>query len=121
MKDKNDINIEFDLLLQNLNQGYVALEPIFDNDNIIDFKFIKINDFGAKILNTTVENLLGKTLVEYDPSLKDRALIKALKEVFLSSKKRTIKGHFFKDTFPNIDLYLELNIYKSLDFVIILF
>ncbi|HEY9189074.1 MAG TPA: PAS domain S-box protein [Ignavibacteria bacterium] len=121
MKDKNDINIEFDLLLQNLNQGYVALEPIFDNDNIIDFKFIKINDFGAKILNTTVENLLGKTLVEYDPSLKDRALIKALKEVFLSSNKRTIKGHFFKDTFPNIDLYLELNIYKSLDFVIILF
>ncbi len=121
MKDKNDINIEFDLLLQNLNQGYVAFEPIFDNDNIVDFKFVKINDFGAKILNTTCANLLGKTLLEYDPSLKDRALIKAFKEVFLTNKKRTLKGHFFKDTFPNIDLYLELNIYKSLDFIIILF
>jgi two-component system, cell cycle sensor histidine kinase and response regulator CckA len=121
MKAKNNRDLEFNLLIENLNQGYATLDPVYENGIIVDFRCIEINDLGLKLFNSTRESLVGNTLIGFDPTLKERALIRTMKDVFLTGNKKKINGHFFKGADPKVDVDLELTIYKIDDLAAILF
>ncbi len=121
MKVKNDRFVEYNLLIENLDQGYALLEPVFNNDDISDFRIEIINEAGCKILDSTREVIQNLRLTEI-PSLNGlEKLIPVFKSVFFSGEKKILLESFCHSFDRELQKDLELTLYKSDSFLAVLF
>jgi signal transduction histidine kinase len=79
-----------------------VLEPVFEKDKIIDFRFKLTNQAYANYANTTSESLKGKTVGEVFPGYFETASFAKSVETFTTGKPETFEIHYDKD---GLDLY----------------
>lgn len=64
---------QFENLFQNLNANFVVIKLVRDeNGDPEDFIFTRINKHASEIMQVTEEEIIGTTLTEFFPDIKDR-------------------------------------------------
>jgi len=81
-------------MVENMNSGVAIYQPINDGE---DFKIINFNKAAEKITNTSVSNILGKTLLSKFPNMDKSPLFIALQTVNKSGIDLQIPPFFYKD------------------------
>jgi PAS domain S-box-containing protein len=112
MKDKNKMDTYFNTLIENFDLGFAIFEPKFENNEIVNFKCIEMNDYGLKALGTNKENVIGNILTNFDATLQINIFFNYLKEAFLASHKINTRCHFSKKDNPNSITHFDLTFYK---------
>lgn len=79
-----------------------VLEPVFENDKIVDFRFKMTNEAFAAYANTTPEKLRGKRVGEVFPGYYQTSSFTKPIETFLTGKPDTWELHYNQD---GLDLY----------------
>lgn len=70
-------------VLENMQIPVAVIEPQFNNINeIFDFSYVFINDYGSKSYSLLKENILGKTLLELFPFYTNNGVFDKLKSVY---------------------------------------
>jgi signal transduction histidine kinase len=95
-----------------------VLQPIFDKDEIVDFRFKLTNQAYASYANATPQEIQGKKVGEVFPGYFETASFTNSVETYRTGKPLTFEVHYDKD---GLDLYNLMNTAKLEDEVIIHF
>ena len=94
-------------LIEHLPSGVAVYRAV---DEGKDFEFLDFNTAAEQITNSKKEELVGKTLVENFPNMKETPLFKALVQVYKTDKEVHIPPFFYKD--KQREGWRENSIYK---------
>jgi PAS domain S-box-containing protein len=97
----------FRKMIDNMPSG-VAIYKAVDNAN--DFEFIELNKKAEEFTKTSKEEVIGHTLLEKFPNMKDGQLVKSLKKISKDGINIYIPPFFYKD--EQRQGWRENNIYK---------
>ncbi|MCD6091797.1 MAG: PAS domain S-box protein, partial [Bacteroidales bacterium] len=97
----------FRKLIDTMPSGLAIYLPVNNGD---DFRFVDINKEAEKITNSTKKELIGHTLLEKFPNMKDGHLIKSLKKVHKDGLTAYLPPFFYKDN--QREGWRENHIYK---------
>ena len=93
---RNQELIENSDLLQtvfdNSNQGIAVYEPIYENGELVDFLYLRVNTLIKKIFRN--RNLVGKRFLEFNYNDEDLGIFEALKTTMLSGKMKDFEVHY---------------------------
>lgn len=76
--------------LDNFPEGYQVISP--------DYKYLYVNAAAAEHGKTTVENLIGKTMMEAYPGIKKTEVFEEIKKCMETNNPKILMNEF---TFPN--------------------
>ena len=97
----------FRKLIEHMPSGVAIYQPI---NNGADFKFIEINKRAEIITNSKRKKIIGNTLLEKFPKMKDSPLYGALQNVYKTGKDEYIPSFYYKDSVR--EGWRENHIYK---------
>ncbi|MDJ1467576.1 sensor histidine kinase [Xanthocytophaga flava] len=95
-----------------------VLEPIFENDQIVDFTFALTNKAYAAYANATPEQLEGKRVGEVFPGYLETISFTNPVQTYTTGEPLTFEIHYDKD---GLDLYNLMSTFKLNDQVVIHF
>lgn len=110
MRDITDEKKNFDRfknLFDGMNDGVVVYESI---DNGKDFRIIEINKSGEKLSKVKRKNILGKSILEVFPNVKEFGLLNVFQKVYQTGEKHYFPLAKYKD--DRIEQWVENTVYK---------
>ncbi|WP_460958475.1 sensor histidine kinase [Spirosoma litoris] len=105
-------------LLNLMKEPLQVLQPIFENGEIIDFRFKLTNQAYASYANTTPEQLQGKKVGDVFPGYFETVSFTKPVETYKTGQSLTFEIHYDKD---GLDLYNLMSTFKVDDEVVIYF
>jgi PAS domain S-box-containing protein len=97
----------FRKLIENMPSGVAIYKPINNGEN---FEFIEVNKEAENITNSSRKELIGRTLLEQLPNMKNSPLIINLRKIHQDGQDIYIPPFFYKDTIR--EGWRENHIYK---------
>ena len=97
----------FRKLIDTMPNGLAIYLPVNNGD---DFRFVDINKEAEKITNSSKKELIGHTLLEKFPNMKNGPLIKSLRKIHKDGLNIYLPPFFYKD--KQREGWRENNIYK---------
>ena len=94
-------------LFNNINNGVAVYDAVNDGE---DFVFVDINKAGQKMDNLSKEELIGKSIKEVFPGVKEFGLFYVLKRVYQTGNPEKIPIKRYRDN--RISVYRENYVYK---------
>jgi|GEM_PF-3384084 len=99
---------KFRLLISQMHQGLAVHEVIYDNrGNVVDYRFLEVNDSFEKVTGLKREKIIGKTVLEVLPGT-EPYWIKKFGEVVKTGVPLT-----FEDYSRELNKYFEVNVYRN--------
>ena len=84
----------FRKLIENMPSGVAIYKAVNDGD---DFEFVDINKEAENITKTQKDVLVGKTLLDEFPNMKNSPLLESLKKVYLDGRDAYIPPFYYED------------------------
>ncbi len=105
--DLRKSELKYKTLIDNINSGVAVYEA---NNNGEDFIFLGLNKAGERIDNVRKEDLIGKSVLDVFPGIKDFGLFDVFKKVWETGKPEYFPITFYED--QRISGWREIYIYK---------
>lgn len=100
-------NTRYENMFYNMKRGMAIYKAIEKGRNFI---LIDINDYGAKISNVKIKEVIGKKVTEVFPGIKEMGLFKVFQEVYKTGKTKDHPISQYKD--GEISQWFENTVYK---------
>ena len=107
VEDLRKSQLKYRTLIDNINSGVVVYEAANDGE---DFIIVDFNKSGEKIESIRKEDLIGKSVLDVFPGVKDFGLIDVFKRVWKTGKPENFPITFYED--ERISGWRENYIYK---------
>jgi len=107
VEDLRKSELKYRTLIDNINSGVVVYEAANDGE---DFIIVDFNKSGEKIENIRKEDLIGKSVLDVFPSVKDFGLFDVFKRVWKTGKPENFPINFYED--ERISGWRENYVYK---------
>ena len=79
-------------VFDNSNQGIAVYEPIYENGELVDFLYLRVNTLIKKIFRN--RDLVGKRFSDYSYNEEDLGIFEALKSTMVSGKINDFEIHY---------------------------
>ena len=107
VEDLRESELKYKTLIDNINSGVVVYEAANDGE---DFIIVDFNKSGEKIENIRKEDLIGKSVLDVFPGVKDFGLFDVFKRVWKTGKPEYFPITFYEDN--RISGWRENYVYK---------